>query len=261
MPFTVSHVAAALPLRRMKLIWSAFVIGSMAPDFPYLFGHTEWLGFSHAFRGVVLVTFPGSLAALWLFHMALKRPIVGLLPTGFRVRLHQHLGVFPFAGARRFSAIALSVTVGLATHLGWDAFTHPFTWPWRRWAWLRSSIHLPLAGETETYVVLQYMSTAVGVVALVVWIGLWYRKTAPTAEIVSPQRTRVNAMLGAGMLAVAVACGLIRAITLTGAPSDIESADRFLAGFSATCLAVAFWELLVYSLAATAGSHDRPEAP
>ena len=159
MPFTVSHVAAALPLRRMRLIWSAFVIGSMAPDFPYLFGNTTWLQFSHAFPGVLLLTFPGSLAALWLFHIAIKRPVVGLLPAGFQVRLRQHLGVFPFGGATRFSAIALSVTVGLATHIGWDAFTHPFTWPWRRWAWLRSWIHVPLAGETEMYVVLQYVST------------------------------------------------------------------------------------------------------
>ena len=236
----------------MRLIWSAFVIGSMAPDFPYLFGNTTWLQFSHSFLGALLLTFPGSLAALWLFHIAIKRPVVGLLPAGFQVRLRQHLGVIPFGGATRFSAIAFSVTVGLATHIGWDAVTHPFTWPWRRWAWLRSWIHVPLAGETETYVVLQYISTVVGMVALVVWIALWYRKTAPTAEIKPLQRKRFHSMLGVGMLVGAAACGLVRAMLLTGIPRDIVSADRFLAGFSATSLAVLFWELLAYSLVATA---------
>ena len=250
MPFTVSHVAAALPLRRMKLIWSAFVIGSMAPDFPYLFGSTKYLQLAHAFPGILWFTFPASLSALWLFHIAIKRPVVGLLPAGFHGRLHQHLGVFRFGGAARFVAIALSLTLGLATHIGWDAFTHPFTWPWRRWVWLRSWIHLPLIGETETYVMLQYISTAIGMVALAVWIGLWYRQTVPTDGVV--QGKRFPATLALGMLAVAAAGGFVRALVLTGAPRNIDGADKFLALFASTSLALAFWELLVYSLVTTA---------
>ena len=102
------------------------------------------------------------------------------------------------------------------------------------------------------YVVLQYLSTVVGMVALVAWIALWYRKTTPAAEIEPLQRKSFYAWLGVGMLAGAAACGLVRAMLLTGVPRNINSADRFLASFSATFLAVAFWELLVYSLVATA---------
>ena len=59
-------------------------------------------------------------------------------------------------------------------------------------------------------------------VALVVWIALWYRKTAPTAEIKPLQRKRFYAMLGVGMLAGAAACGLVRAMLLTGVPRNID---------------------------------------
>lgn len=166
MPFTLSHVAAALPLRRMNPTWSALVIGSVAPDFPYILGTTAYRRLGHAFPGVLLFTFPASLGALWLFHIAIKRPVVGLLPPGFQQRLDQHLGVFRFGGPTRFAAIVFSSAVGLATHIVWDAFTHPFTWPWRRWVWLRSWIDVPLLGEIETYAVLQYASTAVGFAAL-----------------------------------------------------------------------------------------------
>ena len=51
MPFTVSHVAAALPLRRLNLVWSAFVVGSMAPDFPYIVGTTDYRSLGHQFPG------------------------------------------------------------------------------------------------------------------------------------------------------------------------------------------------------------------
>ena len=256
MPFTLSHVAAALPLRRMNMIWSAVVIGSVAPDLPYVLGTTKYRMLGHDFPGVLWFTLPASLGALWLFHIAIKRPIVGLLPAGFQHRLHQHLGAFRFGGAPRFAAIAFSITVGLVSHLAWDAFTHPFTWPWRRWIWLRSWVHVPLAGDTEMDVVLQYASTVIGIVALAVWIALWYRRTLPQAEVQAPEHTS-HSRLGLGMLALAIACGLVRAIIiLTGVPRSIDGGDKFLAMFGVTFLAVGFWELLVYSLVTTARPHN-----
>ena len=35
MPFTPAHVAAALPFRRTRLIWSALIVGTIAPDLEY----------------------------------------------------------------------------------------------------------------------------------------------------------------------------------------------------------------------------------
>ena len=55
MPFTVSHAAAVLPLRRYLpgLPLSAMVIGSMLPDFGFLIPHMD-RNLSHGFGGLFL---------------------------------------------------------------------------------------------------------------------------------------------------------------------------------------------------------------
>jgi Domain of unknown function (DUF4184) len=91
MPFTLAHVAAALPLRRFNLVWSAFVVGSVAPDFPYIVGTTDYRSLGHQFPAVIECTLPASIFALWLFHTAIKRPVVTLLPSGMQQRLRVQL--------------------------------------------------------------------------------------------------------------------------------------------------------------------------
>src|SRR5271166_322352 len=146
MPFTLSHAAAALPLRRLNLVWSAFLVGSMAPDLPYITG-TEYRRLGHGFPGVILFTLPAAWIVLWLFHAAIKKPVVGLLPIGLQQRLQDQLGNFEFGGMARRAAIAASLAFGIATHLVWDAFTHAYTWPWYRWVWLRSWVRVPIVGR------------------------------------------------------------------------------------------------------------------
>ena len=70
-------------------------------------------------------TLPASLFALWVFHAAIKRPVVTLLPSGMQQRLRGQLGDFNFGGPARFMAILFSLVLGIATHVVWDAFTHP----------------------------------------------------------------------------------------------------------------------------------------
>jgi hypothetical protein len=252
MPFTVSHAAAALPLRRLNLVWSAFLVGSMAPDFPYVVGNIEYRALGHDFPGVLLFTLPASFAALWLYHRAIKVPITGLLPTGMQQRLNGELGEFKFGGGRRMLAIAFSIILGIATHLMWDSFTHSYTWPWLHFAWLRSWIELPVAGRTPATMVMQYGSTLLGLLALAVWILLWYRDTAPVtgAAFLPPFASRVP--LAVLIFAIAMATGLLRAWLLVGAlPRSVRNWDWFLLNFGATAIAVAFWELLVYCLVTT----------
>src|SRR5208283_2560415 len=173
MPFTVAHAAAALPLRKLNLVWSAFLVGSMAPDFPYVIGTIKYRSLGHEFPGVLLFTLPASFVVLWLFHMAIKRPVAGLLPIGVQERLSGQLGEFKFGGIARFSAIAFSIILGIATHLGWDAFTHPYTWTGLHLAWLHPWIEPPVAALTRLFMILQYGSSGSGLVAMGGWILLW----------------------------------------------------------------------------------------
>ena len=252
MPFTVAHAAAALPLRRFNLIWSAFVMGSFAPDFPYVIGNIKYRWLGHDFPGVLLFTLPASLAALWLFHAALKKPAVGLFPVGFQQRLRGYLGKFKFGGFARFAAIIFSLSLGIATHLVWDAFTHPYTWPWRHSLWLQSTVTLPIVGWTRVSQLLQYASTAIGLAALILWIALWYRDSTPVVNIEAEQpKSRVSLALFI-FLAAGVA-GLVRAVVLAGLPENLHSWDRFALHLAVTSLAVAFWGLLLYCLLTAAG--------
>jgi len=252
MPFTVAHAAAALPLRRLNLVWSAFVVGSMAPDFPYVVGSIRYRSLGHDFPGVLLFTLPMSFVVLWFFHFAIKRPVAGLLPTTVQQRLSGQLGEFRFGGIARFSAIAFSIVLGIATHLVWDSLTHPYTWPGRHWAWLRFGIELPGAGWTPLFMILQYGSTFIGLCALGIWILLWYHNTAPVKDVASQPQLGSRFLLAIIMFAIAVAIGLLRAWLLLGmVPRNILHWDWFLLQFGVTTLAAAFWELLLYCLIIT----------
>ncbi len=244
MPFTLAHPAAALPLRRFNLVWSAFVVGSMAPDFPYFVGNTDYRSLGHQFPAVVEFTLPASIFALWLFHIAIKRPAVTLLPCGMQQRLHGQLGNFKFGGPARFAAILFSLVLGIATHLIWDAFTHPFSWPWQRWVWMQRWVKVPGMRPIPTYEILQYGSTVIGLAALGIWVLLWYRRTAPTP--IAAANAREGPWIALTMVAAGTVAGLIRAWLTIGMPKNLDMADGFLLVFAVTTLALVFWAVLIY---------------
>ena len=252
MPFTVAHAAAARPLRRLNLVWSAFLVGSMAPDFPYVIGSIKYRDLGHFFPGVLLFTLPASFAVLWFYHWAVKRPAAGLLPIGVQQRLSCQLGEFSFGGVGRIWAITLSILLGIATHLVWDSFTHAYTWPWLHFAWLRSRIQVPVVGWISTYMFLQYATTLLGFFALGVWILLWYRETAPVSGAASLPPLQSRVPLAIIMFVMAIAAGLLRPWRLiVVVPGALDHWDWLMLNFAVTALAVAFWELLFYCLLTT----------
>ncbi len=246
MPFTLAHVAAVLPFRRCHLIWSAFIVGSMAPDFPYILGSVAGRDFAHRMPGLLLFTLPASFAALWLFHNVIKRPVVGLFPTAPQAKLRDEMGPFRFGGARRFLEIFLTIVGGIATHLIWDGLTHSRSWFWYHIAFLRGRLHIPYGTSVSMTAAGQYISTGVGMLALVIWIVLWYRRTdspaAPPARAVAKSRLP----LAVTMVGIAAAAGFIHAAWLVGTPTTFHTADYFMFVFAVTTMAATFWQLLVY---------------
>ena len=247
MPFTVSHAAAVLPLRKLNLISSAFIVGSMAPDFPYIIGNTEYRGLGHQFPGVIEFTIPASLLALWLFHSIIKRPILGLLPASMQERLRGQTADFNFGGASRFLAILASISLGILSHLAWDSFTHAYTWPWRRFAWLRGFVHIPFVHHRlQVFAALQYSSTIAGMLALAIWVVLWYRRSAPGVRVSPKSPPKSHFGLAVAMFAIAAIAGTVRAALIIGLPASLGRADHFLLVCGVTSLATAFWQLLFY---------------
>ena len=182
MPFTIAHAAAALPLRKLKLVWSAFVIGTFAPDFQLFLNLTHSSRDAHHFPELATFTLPAAFVALWLLHNVVKNPVAELLPDGLRLRLTPYLGPFSFVGVRRFAAIMGSLILGIATHLLWDSITHPYTWAYYQWEWLRGYATISVLGDVRVEPhcrLLQYASSVLGCVAVALWLVAWYRRTAP----------------------------------------------------------------------------------
>jgi hypothetical protein len=245
MPFTLSHVAAVLPLRKLNLVWSAFIIGSMAPDFLYVMGSVKYRDMGHVFPGIVEFTFPASLAALWMFQNVIKRPVIGLLPTGMQLRLRDQMSSFAFGPLSRFLAILGSIILGIASHIVWDSFTHSQTWTYRHIQWLHRWVHVPFDGMMTLTAFLQYGSSVFGLLALAVWVLLWYQRT-PASELAAKYPPRSRFSLALAMFGIAAIAALFRAFVLVGVPVFHSNAHSFLLVFSITGLAVAFWQLLLY---------------
>src|SRR5271168_4122557 len=67
LPFTISHVAAVLPLKKASprfFSFPALVVGSMSPDFAYMLHSYGYAGLSHSLLGIVVFCAPLSAVLL-----------------------------------------------------------------------------------------------------------------------------------------------------------------------------------------------------
>ncbi|MBI3474399.1 MAG: DUF4184 family protein [Acidobacteria bacterium] len=247
MPFTVAHAAAALPLRRSGLVWSALVLGTFAPDFEYFLRLAPDVGYGHTLPGTFLLTLPLALIVLWLFHAVVKAPVVELLPASFRDRLAEDVEAFRFGGAARFAMILLSILLGIATHLGWDSFTHPNTWVYRHWAILHASLKIPIIGATPLYKLFQHGSTAIGVGILVIWLLVWRQNAKLHHESTNHRvsgRHRLTVL--AVVISIALAGAVIRAVVALGLPAGHLAQKRFVGLWVTTLVALLWWQIVLY---------------
>lgn len=185
MPFTPSHAVVALPFIRTPLVPAAIAIGAMTPDLPlFLRGVGLRYSFTHTFGNVVwtaLVAF-----VLFLVWRVVLRPAVGeLSPLALARRLPaqwQESGVSAAASAVGVGAtrrtypvlLALSLILGVLSHIVWDLFTHEGRWGVEVFPAL-GAMWGPLTG----FKWLQHGSSAIGLVILGIWAMRRLRDTAP----------------------------------------------------------------------------------
>jgi hypothetical protein len=127
MPFTISHIAAVLPARRWLRhggLFSAAVIGSMAPDFGLLLPFHLSRGATHGVRALLTFCLPAGLLAWWLFQILVKPAWAEVLPGGARLRVDGAERAPRLADPRAWLAAGAAVVFGAFTHMCWDAFTH-----------------------------------------------------------------------------------------------------------------------------------------
>jgi hypothetical protein len=249
MPFTLAHAAAAIPFRRSRLIHSAIVMGCFAPDFPHLLSLSSRMLFGHTFAGMFVFDLPLAIAALWLFHSFIKQPMLIFLPVGIRSRLRSSANTFRFWPWERLSLIVLSILIGTATHIFWDAFTHPGSWIYRHWAFLRGSFELPVTGEIQAYKLLEYVSSIFGVAVLAVWIWGWYGATKSSATpVAEPMNAAQNRTFVASLPVLATFGGALLAYHNNGIQVQIRSIVHFTADMLISAITFFLLGLLVFGV-------------
>ena len=182
MPFTVSHLAAVLPLhkplRRLGLL-SAAAIGAMAPDLDLMLPTRLPREQTHGPLALLTFCLPVGLAAWALFQALIKPALIEVLPDRVYVRLcGEHLEP-RLASVRTWLYAALAVLVGALTHIIWDGCTHEDG---------RGVSILPVLGEPgpevgssrwQLYRWFQLGSSVVGAAAVLMALCIWVRHAAP----------------------------------------------------------------------------------
>jgi hypothetical protein len=249
MPFTLAHAAAALPFRRFRLVPSALVVGTFAPDFEYFLRLAPSGGFGHTLRGAFVLTLPLAVVVLWTFHAFVKEPLTSLLPNDLQRKLKIHLDQFRFFGPKRLAWIVFSLLLGIATHILWDSFTHSTSWLYQHWLVLGQTLRLPIMGPVPYYTMFQHGSTIVGIGMLWVWFVHWYRTAQPCSPsdfrpLTSPEKVTRVALI----VVIAFLGAVARAVAGVGVPVGATIFRTFVGEAVVTFVALMWWELVVYGI-------------
>ena len=247
MPFTLSHAAAALPFRRTRLVISALVFGCFAPDFGYFIPFASRDGIGHTLMGVFEFDIPVAFVALWLFHHYAKEPLAACLPRGARNRVHIGPKSLSIKSPSRLAVILLSILMGAATHILWDSFTHDDYWHYHHWHLLGVKVALPLFGPRPWFAIFQYISSALGLLLILIWFVHWYRSTSPIHPRPDLRPPAVDRIVLACAFAVAFIAALVRAAA-PGIPNGVHGSQRFMTDAAVTGITIFWIEVVIYGI-------------
>ncbi len=209
MPLTIAHPALVIPIRH-RLVLSALVIGSMAPDFSKIFSLSHGVTLGHSVPGIFWFCVPVGLIFFILFQHLLKKPLFLLLPANHQTRLFPWLDPFPLRTAAQWGLVIVSLIIGAFTHLFWDSFTHERGWFVEVLPFLQSDLFTFRRHSFQIYKCLQYASTVAGLIFLAACYVRFYQKASihplPCVPLIS---TKVKFILGCFFIAAPVFSGMI----------------------------------------------------
>jgi hypothetical protein len=213
-PFTLLHPAVVLPVARGPLVASALVAGAVAPDVPY-YVPLQWLGgdynltLTHDATSLLWLDPALGLVLLAVFHALVKRPVVALLPDAVARRVAPALAGPTWRSPRVLAWVLVSVALGAASHVAWDALCDAFGYGW--------SQRLNLASDVLAAVV------------LTLWLVRWWRRTSdasgPGARLLS---ARARQAAWVAVVAPAVGWSVTRTVATTRRVStDLRTYDEW----------------------------------
>ncbi|MDN3581377.1 DUF4184 family protein [Mucilaginibacter flavus] len=140
---------------------TGLIIGSITPDFEYFIRMRVKSVYSHTLPGLFWFDVPLGILLTFVYLAFIRDGLIAHLPSRFNRRFSKYGGI-PVKKTLAYTApIVLSVLIGAASHLLWDAFTHPHGYFVQLMPILSIGVH---AGGHYIYVykLLQHGSTLVG---------------------------------------------------------------------------------------------------
>jgi len=170
MPFTFSHPAIVLPLKKIAgetLSLTGLIIGSLTPDFEYFIRMSVRSIYSHTVFGLFWFDLPFGLLLTFIYHLVVRDPLISQLPE----ILNRKLSTFKYFDwlayfKQNWVIVLVSILIGAASHIFWDDFTHPSGYFVGRFGFLQHKIAFGNV-RIPVFTILQHLSSIVGGVIVV----------------------------------------------------------------------------------------------
>jgi len=224
-------MAAVLPLlrrRKWQLSATGLLLGSMAPDFEKFMRMSLHNGHSHTWGSIFYFSVPVALGLAFVFHLVVRDALLAHLPPPLYQRLATtHRLGWPAYFRRRYVRVLLSVVLGAASHILWDALTH-------RRPYLASYlpellVRLPLPLHPPLFKVLELLSSVGGLAALAFFV---WRLPRTTTAYNSPAAVRRYWRL------VGTTAGLLLLVRVLPVASSLHFWDVVVSALSTLMLGV-----------------------
>ena len=173
MPFTSSHPAIVLPLKKLfpkYVSLSGLMAGAMSPDLIYFLEmNTVNRGLSHSWSGLFTVCLPLGILFCFAFHWLVKKELIYSLP----LKMSRHLSglaesEWSIVSLKDALILITSVLIGALSHFFWDSFTHLTGETVSIFPVLKNDFTL-LGFTIPLYHLLQHLSTLFGMIGILVW--------------------------------------------------------------------------------------------
>ena len=232
MPFTPSHAVVALPFIRTPLVPAAIAIGAMTPDLPlFVRGVGLNYSFTHTFANVVWTAVLAFVLFL-VWRIVLRPAAPELAPRWLATRLPEEWDEGGISAAGRAVGVgekrlyplllAVSLILGVLSHIVWDLFTHEGRWGVQLLPALDAQWG-PLTG----FKWLQHGSSVLGLVIIGVWGLLWLRRHDARAAASQWLPTVVRVAWWLSLPVILIAAWILGLIVL--GPLDAEFTLQHLA--------------------------------
>ncbi|WP_378145724.1 DUF4184 family protein [Cnuibacter sp. UC19_7] len=208
MPFTPSHAVVAIPFARTPIPAVGIAAGAMAPDLPIFLPGGNGYALTHQAPFFPITGLAIGLLIVIAWRVLLRPWASALTPAAIASRLpadwtgtwRDGLASLPRSASGALLMLA-AIEIGVVTHVVWDAFSHVGRLGARLVPVLDSDGPLDIAWASWV----QYASSALGLVGIVVWAALWLRRR--------PERP----LPAADARIAAAVWGLVAAATVVGA--------------------------------------------